>query len=193
MSGIYHYTDIRTSLPSILKAGGLLSRAEMDAREVKYVGHGWGRPGKELELEDFICCSLVPNWGMLRKETEPQAVLELQTDLIWREGTLFCPGNSAYNAFSLDNLRDKNTVEAFDAMFDNPYSDFPNPYDCEVMVYRSISLDNLRVIHFQTEGARDQGVAIIREVLSDQRIRERVESILPLRTRISPRLYPQAR
>jgi len=189
VKAIYHYTAI-TNLPSILREGGLLSRDQMNAKGILYLGHGWGRPGKEQELEDYICCGFVPHWGMLRKEREPQAVLELTPDLIWRHGTIFCPGNSASNEFNLEMLRDMNTVEAFDAMFDNPDTSFPIPYQCEVMVYRKIPLGHLRATHFQTTEDREYGVALMRDALQEPNVRERLREVLPIRALVTPRLYP---
>lgn len=189
IKGIYHYTAI-TNLPSIIREEGLLSRAEMDARGIVYVGHGWGRPGKEQELEDYVCCSFVPHWGMLRKETEPQGVLELSPDLIWRKGTIFCPDNSASNEFNLDMLRDNNTVETFDAMFNSPDISFPTPYQCEVLGYREISLKHLRAIHFRTTEEKDYASTLIRDVLQDPHLRQRLNPILPIRVGVTPRLYP---
>lgn len=191
IQAIYHYTAV-TNLPSILQMGALLSRAEMDARNINYVGHGWGRPGKEVELEDYVCCSFVPHWGMLRRETEPQAVFELAPKLIWREGTLFCPGNSASNEFDLEFLRDKNTVETFDEMFDNPFTGFPTPYQCEVLVNKRIGLAYLTAVHFQSAEHRDYGVTLIEDTVRDASLRQRLQPILPIRVGVTPRLYPRA-
>lgn len=189
IAGIYHYTAI-TNLPSILREGGLLSRAEMDRRGIQYVRHGWGRPGKEKELEDYVCCSFVPHWGMLRRETEPQAVLKLKPDLIWRDGTLFCPGNSASNLYDLNSLRNLSTMEAFDAMFPNLHTGFPEPYQCEVMVRGYIPLDYLQSVHFRTTDDHTYGTTLMRDTLKEPAVRERLMTALPIRAGVSPGLYP---
>lgn len=183
---LYHYTAIE-NLPSILRVGALLSRTEMQQRSVEFVGHGWGRAGKEEELSDYICCSFRPNWGMLSRETAPQAVLQLMPRLLWRSGTLFCPGNSARNEFDLDTLTANTTVEAFDAMFDSPYSDFPSPYDCEALVYRVISLRNLLRVHFRTDAEQERG----EELINGADIAEQVQAILPITIAVTPHLYPR--
>jgi hypothetical protein len=162
----------------------------MDARGIVYLGHSWGRPGKEQELEDYVCCGLVPHWGMLRNETEPQAVLSLTPDLIWRDGTVYCPDNSASNAFNLDMLRGLNTAEAFDAMFDNPDTSFPTPYQCEIMVHREIPLEHLRAIHFRNTGERDYGSRLMIDALQAPDTRTRLNPILPITVAVTPNLYP---
>jgi hypothetical protein len=165
----------------------------MDKRGIPYIGHTWGRPGKDKELEDYICCSFIPHWGMLSKETEAQAVLELSPDLIWRRGTLFCPGNTASNEFSLSGLRDNNTVDALDAMFDNPYTGFPTPYQCEILVYREIILaEHLNLIHFREAEDLEYGEKLIVETLDDPTVAEKLEVILPIKIAVSSHLYPRS-
>ena len=182
---LYHYTDTE-NLPSILSVGALFSRSEMNARGIAYVGHGWGRAGKEEELGDYICCGFRPNWGMLRREGAPQAVLQLLPRLVWRAGTLFCRGNSASNEFDLATLMGNTTLEAFDAMFDSPYSNFPVPYDCEALVYRVISMRNLLRVHFQTEAQLERG----RELINGATIADFVKPVLPIKITVTPNLYP---
>ena len=182
---LYHYTAI-DNLPSILGVGALLSRSEMQARGITYIGHGWGRAGKDEELRDYICCGFRPNWGMLRREVAPQAVLQLMPRLLWRAGTLFCRGNSASNEFDLAGLLESATLIAFEAMFDSPYSNFPVPYDCEALVYRVISMRNLIRVHFQTEAHLERG----RELINGATIADVLKPTLPIRIAVTPNLYP---
>lgn len=145
--GIFHYTYLG-GLPSIFRSGGLLSRANLHKDGTEYKGHGYGRPGKEAELCDYIFCSLVPPWGMMGKEEDNMALLEVSPRLIWREGTIFCPNNSAFNEFSLKDLLGNNTADVFDTLFPNPNASWPTNLMAEIMVRDMIPAYDIIRLHF---------------------------------------------
>jgi hypothetical protein len=182
---LYHYTA-SINLRSILAHGAVYSRAQMNARGIAFTGHGWGRAGKDEELSDYICCSFVPHWGMISRETETQAVLAFRADLVWRAGTLFCPGNSASNEFDINTLTADTTVNAFDALFDNPNGSWPRPYQCEVLVRDEIPLDSLIRVNFQS--VADQEAAL--EQVKHLRVPAGQETVT---FAVSPGLYPPKR
>ena len=77
ISQIWHMTRIN-HLRSILTNRGLLSRARMDERGIPYQMSGWGSTGKADDMKDYICCSLVPPWGMSPKPEEYQGKSVIQ-------------------------------------------------------------------------------------------------------------------
>ena len=74
-------------------------------------------------------------------------------------------------------------------MFDNPYSAFPSPYQCEVLVFNNVSLQFFKRINFQ----RDEDRQAARSSLRGFTIPEEHRNILPIGLSVSPHLYPPRR
>ena len=75
ISCIWHMTRIN-QLRSILANGGLLSRARMNKKGIAYQMSGWGSIAKAVDLKDYICCSLVPPWGMSRNQRDRKVLIK---------------------------------------------------------------------------------------------------------------------
>jgi len=137
----------------------------MDALGISYEMSGWGTPGKDQEMADCICCSLVHPWGMSRNDPESKVLLALNPRLIWRRGTLFSPEWSSSNRITLSDLSEKYTVQAFDAMFDNPTTNFPSPFSVEIIVPTVIPVSEfLPELYFFNDMSRDEGARLCGEL-----------------------------
>lgn len=143
ISVVFHLTKIE-QLPSIFRTGALLSRAKMDVLGVSYGMSGWGSTGKEEELKDYICCSIISPWGMARVEPEEKALLALKPRVLLREGTLFSGRWSSHGDVSLETLSESTDVAAFDLLFDNPGTGFPTPDPGEFLVRDCIPINEFR-------------------------------------------------
>src|ERR1700686_3568085 len=91
----FHWTPL-SNLPGVLQHG-ILSRNHLEKLGLPFIKHGYGTAGKEAQFGGFVCISFQPQKGMMRRETEPQALLEVRPELIYVEGAFYCPGNSAKN------------------------------------------------------------------------------------------------
>lgn len=152
---IYHASRI-DSLSSIFVNGGLLSRATMDSMGVTYEMNSWGTYEKEEEMAEYICCSLIPPWGMANQDPDSKVVLALNPRLIWRQGTVFAPEWSSDNRVVVSELKTRYTIQAFDSLFDNPTGNWPSPYSVEIVVPDKIPIiEFLPRMYFHSKESRD--------------------------------------
>ncbi len=186
ITSLFHYTRV-SSLPSIFTADALLSRSQMDTMSMSYTGHTWGYNGKEVEFADYICCGFLPHWGMMGKESELLCVFELKADLIWHEGTLFCPDNSALNDYTLDHLQAHNTADDFDEMFPDQTTYRTRSWQAEILVYHRIPLSEVSMLHFRTRGELDQARTLVQAARLAQ---AQSPALRPIAVSISPRRFP---
>ena len=164
ISQIWHMTRIN-HLRSILTNRGLLSRARMDERGIPYQMSGWGSTGKADDMKDYICCSLVPPWGMSRNQRDGKVLIQLQARLLWRKGTLFSPRWSSSNSISLDAILRNNTGETFDSMFENTTTDIPRPRSAEILVPKDVPLSCfLPSMYVYNEDARGRAIDHIENI-----------------------------
>ena len=131
----------------------------MDASRINYEMSSWGTYGKDAEMADCICCSLIPPWGMSKDDPESKVLFALNPRIIWRQGTLFSPDWSSSNRITLSALSD--TIQAFDALFDNPTTDWPSPHSVEIIVPTEIPVTEFfHVMYFYNETSRDEGIRL---------------------------------
>src|SRR5687767_8733223 len=105
-------------LPEIFRSGALLSYSErkrLGMREDD--AHYWGSEGKKDELQDYVCCSFQPAWGMINPHDEELAILVLEPEVCALPGTCFCPSNSAYSAFPSSDIMRRTGCGSFDDCF----------------------------------------------------------------------------
>lgn len=117
---VCHFTPC-DRLPDIVRHG-LLSLAERQRRGITEpdLEHFWGTPGKKEALADFVICSFMPPWGMIRSHEEEIAIITLDAGQVCcAPGVAFCPGNSAFNEYPADAIRTWTGGEKFDACFQN--------------------------------------------------------------------------
>jgi len=138
-----------------LQRGAIFCRRELDARAIPFDGHGWGYAGKELEMQDYIVCGFCPHWGMIRGETRPIVVISLDASLIWRAGTIFCPGNSASNEYAIPTLEQEDPVTTFASLFPDHRSSWPTTYQAEVLVRDAIELRYFERLIFSHKDHQD--------------------------------------
>jgi len=147
--GYLYHSTAAGNLPEIIRAGGLLSRHGQELagyRSEKY--HGWGR--KWEDLADYICLAFSPP-RHLRDEKMPQTVLKIKREIIWREGTLFCPHNSARNWLSAAEIEARADLESLELLFRGEYGSALKRRDTELLAKRSIHLDTIESILFIDE------------------------------------------
>ena len=127
---------------------------------------GWGAVGKAKNMEDYICCSLVPQWGMSRHDPDDKVLIQLQPRLLWREGTLFSPNWSSYNYITLQKLLSNNTAESFDSMFDNPTTAFPSPHSVEILVPNGIGVSEfLPLMFFHSIESKEHALTELKDTI----------------------------
>ena len=162
---IFHLTRLGR-LPDIFRAGGLLSRRQLDTLKIGYQMSGWGSTEKAEEMADYICCSVLSPWGMSSQEPETKALITLDPKLLWRAGTLFSGKWSSHGDISLDTLLQDQTVASFDFMFDNETTNFPSPPPGEVLIPDRILVDEfLPSIFLFNEEAKEWAINSLENVL----------------------------
>ena len=142
---LYHATSV-ANLPSIVRAGGLLSRKRQNQEGYcpeKY--HGWGN--KWQDLEDYICLGFKPP-RHLRDEKAPQAVLKISPDVILLEGTVFCPLNSARKWLSAAEIGARADLESFEVLFRHEHGSALKRRDSEILALDRIPLSLIERILF---------------------------------------------
>jgi hypothetical protein len=155
-------------LPDIVRQGGLLSLAQRRLRGIPEPEnpHYWGSPGKQEELADFVICSFMAPWWMCNKRSEELAMILLDAEAIGtRPGVLFCPGNSALNVYSADQIKAMVGITAFDGCFQN--TDTYQAGNAEVFVPDLIPLTEWAGIVFCDQEASDYWRPLINEAYRD--------------------------
>lgn len=99
LRALYHFTPL-DNLRGIIAVGAILSRRRMGEFGIEFVRNNWGNFEKERILgADYICLSITNQWPMLAsmmiRSPLPPAVLVVDPNVIWYEGTCFSPKNSA--------------------------------------------------------------------------------------------------
>src|SRR3954447_25015130 len=79
-SSFVHWTSA-AAIRSVME-NGLLCRRELEARGIEYSPHGYGRAGKEDDFAGHVCLGFLPHWGMMRSETGPSAILDINADVV---------------------------------------------------------------------------------------------------------------
>jgi hypothetical protein len=132
---------------------------------------GWGSYNKAEEMKEYICCSIIPPWGMSSEEPEKKALITLQPRTLCRNGTLFSGKWSSHGDVSLESLLNGQNVEAFDLMFPNETSYFPAPPPGEFLVPHCIPLSEfLSDIHLYNQEALDKAAESVKDItLADGR------------------------
>lgn len=150
-----HFTALE-NLPSIARpprrkgqakgvAPGLYSRRRLDEQGiVPHRLHGWG--GKGRALQDYICLSFSLPAGMIRAEAAPPAVLLIDPEVIFWEGTCFCRTNSASRHISAEEIFASADLAAFESLFRGSYGDRLRYRQAEVLVRDHIPLEEVRAI-----------------------------------------------
>jgi hypothetical protein len=99
---IYHWSPLR-SARSILGLG-ILSPAELDRRDIKFVPHGYGSRDKAVLLWGYVALSFFPKFQMMRSWSETPVLYEVSPHVLLTSGALFVPGNSASVEFPADSI-----------------------------------------------------------------------------------------
>ncbi|HEV3164122.1 MAG TPA: hypothetical protein VGZ22_08825 [Isosphaeraceae bacterium] len=148
---VCHMTPFH-KLPSIFGRGAILSSAARRAARIadEPGGHYWGSADKKEALKDFVVCSVQPPWSMCRNHDEEMAMVLLNAaEVCSMAGACFCPGNTAYSAFTATDIRAMNGPAALEQCLDPVAINF-----AEILVYERIPMDRYEVIAFCDDTAR---------------------------------------
>lgn len=115
---VFHWTPM-SSLPSVLEHG-ILCRRDLDARNISYEPHGYGRAGKENDFAGHVCVSFYPHKGMMKSETGALAVIVMSSEVVITEGAFYCPQNTARSAYEFDELVSQSSIEHLEELFEGP-------------------------------------------------------------------------
>lgn len=114
---LYHFTDER-NLPSIVKEKGILCRRLLRERGVGPAAlQGWGTSETAREFEDYVCLGFAPPWGMIRKSVHSIIILEIDSGVTLKEGTLFLPDTTARGGMVLSEQRGRDNIESLCDLF----------------------------------------------------------------------------
>jgi hypothetical protein len=140
---LLHYT--RTgNLGGILQAGGLLSRRRQAERGIHAAEvHGWGNKG--LDLDDYICLSLDPPKGFLKRGGEWMALL-VSTEVLGFEGSCYVPSNTARESVPMDEILSRGDLLSFEDLFRSPHGPRSRSIESEILVPSAIPLRYIRTI-----------------------------------------------
>ena len=181
----FHFAPIE-AVPSILAHRGIHPRSVLRERAIQFVDapQRWSNnPRKAAELEPYVATGIVGPWGMMRHYPDC-VVFSLEPRLLWRAGTSFVGKWSSSNQIQgVADVEARESVAAFDSMFDNSASVFPAALPGEVLILGSISLHDVRAVL-----ARDQQhIERILKVVREARLHYPGP---PIGLRIRPHVYP---
>lgn len=140
---LFHVTE-RKNWKSILKNGGIFSRSGQRKLDIFPASlNGWG--GNADIFSDYICLGLKPPYGMIRKMKAP-VILIIDPAVIYRQGTVFCPVNSAQKGLNPAVVVSRFTPADFEALFKSDYGDFLINRDSEILVRDRIPLRDITAV-----------------------------------------------
>lgn len=172
ISRLCHFTRL-AALPSILEAGGVLSRQAMTDCSVPHAVNDALRLDGHL---DYVSCSIqYPNVFVLDRFAEGRPrdwmILDVAIELLWDPQTLFCGVNAA--KFSGRNVG--GGFEKFELMFAEHSSvkhyrrgprhllASPTDLQAEVLVFDAIRLEYIRAVVLVAEAAAASAVSTLKE------------------------------
>lgn len=150
---LYHWSPT-AAVPSVLQHG-LLPRRELDARGIPYAPHGYGRAGKEVEFAGHVGLTFMPHWGMMRGESGPTAIFEIDASVVAIDGAFYCPDNTARNEYEFSDVSTWTTPAHLDDLFTGPTDWGLVSYQAEVWV-PEIPVEYIRTVHFRSVEDRDE-------------------------------------
>lgn len=157
-----HWTPA-SAVPSVMEHG-LLCRRELDARGIPYQPHGYGRAGKELEFAGHVVLGFLPHWGMMRSESGPSAILEIDSRVLLSEGTFFCPDNTARNDYDFAEASTWSSAQHLDDLFEDPTSYKSANYQAEIWVPDGVAVEDIVGVYFRTAEDRDAVIDAMRPI-----------------------------
>lgn len=158
---LFHWTPTE-AVPSILE-NGILPRRELDARGIAFDPHGYGRAGKEIDFAGHVGLTFMPHWGMMRGESGPSAIFEVDASISATIGAFYCPDNTARNEYEFDEVSTWTTAAHVDELFTGPTDWGLVSYQAEVWV-SEIPVEYIRSVHFRSEDDRDEVLTRVRAI-----------------------------
>lgn len=162
IDGIYHFT-LASNLPSIFRHGGILSRRLRTQLGVAVKTHDWG--GKEIELQSYVPCGILPPYPMIYKEDEPVALIRIDPQVLYWHDTLFCPAWSSHRQFNLAYLLNNSSAECFEQLFPNDTTNVPIYRGTEVLIKDGVLLAQIQAIYFRDEKDMDEAFSECSKVI----------------------------
>ena len=168
---VYHFTPM-SQVPGILQHGGIHPRLVLRQLGVNFSDDArrWSRVNdqrKSEELSAYVAVSVARPWGMMQNEPDC-VVFAVNRDVLWRAGTAFIGRWSWHDEIrGIADVDGHGSVEHFDAMFDNEYSNWPVPLPGEVLLRGSIDLADVVCIYVRDEGHEGR----LRALVAEARIR----------------------
>ena len=158
---VWHYTR-SSALPSIVRAGAILSRAELMAQGIPFdATHYYGTDRHEEVLGRYVSGAPLPPWGMMQSETEEIALLRLHPAVLAIEGTCYCPGWSPRGDFDPDEIVSWTGAERLEELYtgSGPMMVIPS----EFFVPERISLKAVQGIAFFDERSMEAALPGLEE------------------------------
>lgn len=150
---LYHFTD-RGNLESIIQNGGLYSWADCESKGIKIPRQGGNGLSRDLDtrngLQHYVRTSFVKDHPMMFVAMNEQrisnpVILEIDPEVVWWEGSLYCNKNVTRNDADYGGTVDHLEQIHFDTVLKNRYFDLDESekpfYNAEVMVKNFIPLE----------------------------------------------------
>lgn len=176
---MYHYTPIE-QVPGIIRHGGIHPRSVLRERGIRFnddYGRWSNRREKAEALVDYVAVGVLRPWGMMR---EPDCVVfSIDSEVLLRARVAFMGGWSSRDEIgNIADVRAREGIASFDAMFDNPTTSWPSPVPGEVLVWGSIQEKDITCLYVRNE----QHLEEVRQVLRRNNVQRRP----PYGPRIAP-------
>ena len=138
---VYHYTPM-SQVPGILEHRGIHPRSVLRARGVAFRDDPlrWSNRLEKAEaLANYVATGIIRPWGMMQDDPDC-VVFGIKSEILMRAGTAFMGGwSSRGDILDLADVEAQTGIANFEAMFDNPTTNWPSPIPGEVLVRGSIS------------------------------------------------------
>ncbi|MDE2696865.1 MAG: hypothetical protein OXH97_10190 [Chloroflexota bacterium] len=155
---MYHYSPL-SQVPGILKHRGIHPREVLRARGIEFRDDPlrWSnRPQKAEALAGYVAIGVIRPWGMMQHDTDC-VVFGIKSDILMRDGTAFIGDwSSSGDIRDLTDVDEKTGVASFDAMFDNPTTNWPSPIPGEVLIRGTISDSDVTYLYVRSQDHLDK-------------------------------------
>lgn len=149
----------------ILANGGIHPRTILRGRNIPFKDDPgrWSPDGRKAEeLAPYVAMGIKRPWGMMQHEPDC-VVFGIQARQLWRRGTAFIgEWSSSGTITGAADVRAREGIAHFDAMFDNPNSDFPAPPPGEILIHGSVGLEDVTWLYVRDKEHGQRVQAVVR-------------------------------
>ena len=150
---VYHYTPIG-QVPGIVQHGGIYPRDVLRRRGIPFNDDPsrWSNRVEKAEaMTGYVAVSIARPWGMMQHEPDC-VVFGIGSDVLLRVGTAFMGAWSSRREIqNLDDVIAREGIESFDAMFDNPTTNWQSELLGEILVKGTILREDISRLYVRSQ------------------------------------------